>query len=406
MRKPVSLIMAGLGLTLAACGSSSGGGGSPQAGTPITIGVSVSLTGDFSGDGKALVQGYDLWAQDINAKGGLLGHKVTMKYVDDASSTQQVVTNYQNLITQDKVALVFGPFSSLLTIPASTVVDRYGYAFPEPAGGGPQVFSRGLHSIFFVQPAAVADNLVSFTKWVLSLPASQRPATAAYATQDDPFTQPQVDKAKTLLEAGGVTTASYKVYPSEPIDWTPLAQQVVNAHADVVILGTQEPDGVAFIKVFQQQHYNPKALVETTGPDQGKDFADKVGAANTEGVMVPAGWWSSAKATGNDKFTSEFVAKYGGAPGDISADAAEAYSVGQVVDQASAKANSIDNAALISALHSGTYQTIQGPMAFDSTGKPNGSSFLVQWQNGLTVPVYPSSAAVAQPEFPKPNFAA
>jgi branched-chain amino acid transport system substrate-binding protein len=406
MRKPVSVILAGLGLTLAACGSSSGGGGTPQSGTPITIGVSVSLTGDFSGDGKALVQGYDLWAQDINAKGGLLGHKVTMKYVDDASSTQQVVTNYQNLITQDKVALVFGPFSSLLTIPASTVVDRYGYAFPEPAGGGPKVFNRVLHSIFFVQPAAVEDNLVSFTKWVLSLPAAQRPATAAYATQDDPFTQPQVDKAKSLLEAGGVTTASYKVYPSEPIDWTPLAQQVVNAHADVVILGTQEPDGVAFIKVFQQQHYNPKALVETTGPDQGKDFADKVGAANTEGVMVPAGWWSSAKAAGNDKFTSEFVAKYGGAPGDISADAAEAYSVGQVVDQASAKANSIDNAALISALHSGTYQTIQGPMAFDSTGKPNGSSFLVQWQNGQTVPVYPSSAAVAQPEFPKPAFAA
>ena len=74
--------------------------------------------------------------QDVNKKGGLLGHQVTMKYVDDASSQQQVVTNYTTLITQDKVALVFGPFSSLLTIPASTVTDRYGYAFPEPAGGG------------------------------------------------------------------------------------------------------------------------------------------------------------------------------------------------------------------------------------------------------------------------------
>src|ERR1700681_3658902 len=164
MRKPVSLIVAGLGLTLAACGSSSGGGGTPQVGTPITIGVSVSLTGDFSGDGKALVQGYDLWAHDINAKGVLLGHHVTMKYVDDASSTTQVVTNYQNLITQDKVALVFGPFSSLLTIPASTVTNRFGYAFPEPAGGGPSVFNRGLNSIFFVQPAAVEDNLVSYTQ--------------------------------------------------------------------------------------------------------------------------------------------------------------------------------------------------------------------------------------------------
>src|SRR6266849_1792499 len=205
MRKPLSIASVGLGLLLAACGGSST---APAAAAPITIGVSVSLTGDFSVDGPALKQGYDLWAQDINAKGGLLGHKVTMKYVDDASSTQQVVTNYQTLITQDKVALVFGPFSSLLTFQASTVTDRYGYAFPEPAGGGPAVFNRGLKSIFFVQPAAVEDNLVSYTKWLLGLPSGQRPKTAAYATQDDLFTQPQVDKAKALLEAGGINTPS------------------------------------------------------------------------------------------------------------------------------------------------------------------------------------------------------
>ena len=409
MRKPVSLAVTGIvslgALSLAACGSSSpSSSGSPQAGTPITIGVSVSLTGDFSGDGKALVQGYDLWAQDENAKGGLLGHHVTMKYVDDASSTTQVVTNYQNLITQDKVALVFGPFSSLLTIPASTVTDRFGYAFPEPAGGGPSVFNRGIHSLFFVQPAPVEDNLVSFTQWVLSLPAAQRPATAAYSTEDDPFTQPQVDKARALLEAGGVRTVSYKVYPAETTDFTPLAQQVISANADGVILGTQEPDAVAFIKAFQQQHYNPKALVETAGPDQGSDFATKVGTANTEGVMVPAGWWSSAKTPFNATFVSEFIAKYGGTPGDIPSDAPEAYSVGEVVDQAAQKAHSIANSALIAALHSGTFQTVQGPMAFDSLGRPNGASFLVQWQNGLTVPVYPPSAAVAQPEYPKPAF--
>jgi len=403
MRKPLSIATVGLGLLLAACGGSSTPAG-PAA--PITIGVSVSLTGDFSGDGKALVQGYDLWAQDINKAGGLLGHKVTMKYVDDASSTTQVVTNYQTLITQDKVALVFGPFSSLLTIPASTVTDRYGYAFPEPAGGGPAVFNRGINSIFFVQPAAVEDNLVSYTKWLLGLPSGQKPMTAAYATQDDPFTQPQVDKAKALLEAGGVTTASYKVYPAETTDFSALALQVIHSNADVAILGTQEPDAVAFVKAFQQQHYNPKSLIETTGPDQGKDFADKVGARNTEGIMVPAGWTPDAKAYGNDTFVSEFVAKYGGAPGDISADAAEAYSVGQVVDQASKKANSIDNRALITTLHSGTYNTIQGPMSFDNVGKPQGGVgvYIEQWQGGAAKFVYPTSVAAAPPEYPKPNW--
>jgi branched-chain amino acid transport system substrate-binding protein len=395
--------VAALGMTATACGGTTNTPTTPAA--PITIGVSISQSGDFSGDGKALKQGYDLWADDINKKGGLNGHQVTMKYVDDASSTQQVVTNYQNLITVDKVALVFGPFSSLLTIPASTVVARYNYAFPEPAGGGPHVFDRGLTNIFFVQPAAVEDNLVSYTKWLISLPAGQKPASVAYATQDDPFTQPQVDKAKTLLEAGGIHTAYYHVYPAETTDFTPIALQVANSKADAVILGTQLPDAVAFAKTFIQQHYNPKTIIETTGPDQGADFSGKLGA-NTEGIMVPAGWTTDAKAYGNDKFVSEFIAKYGGAAADISADAAEAYSVGQVVDQAASKANSIDNKKLIDTLHSGTYQTVQGPMSFDSTGKPQGGVgvYIEQWQGGKAIFVYPTSVAAAKPEYPKNNW--
>ena len=400
MRRALIASVAGLGLTLVSCGGTATA--TPSPGTPITIGVSVSLSGDFSGDGKALVQGYDLWAQDINKKGGLLGHQVTMKYVDDASSTTQVVTNYQRLISSDKVALVFGPYSSLLTKPSAAVVDRLGYAFPEPAGGAPSVFALGLHSLFFVQPAAIEDNLVSYTQWLLSLPADQRPATAAYATEDDPFTQPQIDKAKGLLEAAGIRTVSYKVYPAEATDFTPLALQVVNSKADVVILGTQVPDAIAFVKTFITQHYNPKSIIETAGPDQGSTFSKPLGA-NTEGIMVPAGWTSGSTAYGNPIFVSEFIAKYGGTAGDISADAAEAYSVGQVVDQAATKANSIDNQKLIDTLHTGTYQTVQGPIGFDAVGKPTGGVgvFVEQWQNGSAVFIYPASVAAAQPQYPK-----
>jgi len=408
MRKPVSMTLTGILLAVAlaasACGSGGGGGGTPQAGTPITIGVSVSLTGDFSGDGKALVQGYDLWAQDENAKGGLLGHHVTMKYVDDASSTQQVVTNYQNLISQDKVALVFGPFSSLLTIPASTVTDRFGYAFPEPAGGGPSVFNRGLHSLFFVQPAPVEDNLVSFTQWVLSLPASQRPATAAYATSDDPFTQPQVDRAKALLEAGGVTTSSYKVYPAETADWNPLAQQVIQANADVVILGTQEPDAVAFIKAFQQQHYNPKALIATGGPDQGKDFSDKVGAANTAGIMSAGDWFPGSTAQGSADFTASYIKAYGGTADTIDNSSAEAYAAGQLLEAVATKTGKVDNATIITTLHQGTWPTILGDLSWGANGAPTGSFNLIQWQGGKLVPVFPDATAKAKPIYPKPNW--
>ena len=122
---------------------------------PIKIGISLSQSGDFSDPGKAVKRGYQLWAAYVNAHGGILGRQVQLKIVDDASSPNQVVTNYQNLITHDKVDLVFGPFSSLLTGPAATVANRYHYAFLEPAGGGPKVFALHLHNLFFVQPAPV-----------------------------------------------------------------------------------------------------------------------------------------------------------------------------------------------------------------------------------------------------------
>jgi branched-chain amino acid transport system substrate-binding protein len=404
MRRALIATLAGAGLALTACGGGAATATSSP-GTPITIGVSVSLSGDFSSDGPALEKGYDLWAEDVNKKGGLNGHHVTMKYADDASSTQQVVSNYQRLISSDKVDLVFGPYSSLLTIPASAVVDRLGYAFPEPAGGGPKVFAAGHKNLFFVQPAAIEDNLVSYTKWLLALPADQRPTTAAYATEDDPFTQPQVDKAKSLLEAAGIKTVYYKVYPSEPIDYTPLALQVANSKADAVILGTQVPDAIAFVKTFISQHYNPKTLIETAGPDQGAQYSGKLGA-NTEGIMVPAGWTSGAQAYDNPAFVAEYISKYGGSAADISADSAEAYSVGQVVDQAATKANSIDNQKLIDTLHTGTYQTVQGPMAFDAVGKPTGGVgvFVEQWQGGKAIFVYPTAVAAAQPEYPKHDW--
>jgi branched-chain amino acid transport system substrate-binding protein len=389
-----------LGVMVSGC---AGPGGSSGSSRQVVIGVSLSLDGDFSGDGRALQQGYQLWADDVNARGGLLGRTARLKFVNDASSTQQVVTNYQNLITRDHVDLTFGPFSSLLTIPASVIAARYGYAFPEPAGGGPDVFDRGLRNVFFVQPAPVVNNLVSYAQWLDSLPADQRPRTAAYATQDDPFTQPQVDRARSALEAAGVRTVYNRVYPAETTDFTSLALGVAQSHADAVALGTQLPDALAFIKTFQQQRFSPRSLIETTGPDQGAQFSDKVGA-DAEGIMVPAGWWPSARTSSNDHFVKAFLAKYGGDAASISADAAEAYSVGQVVEQAAGRAGGIDNAKLIQALHAGRFQTVQGPIAFDATGQPNGSTFLVQWQHGQTVPVYPPSVAVAKPEYPKPNW--
>lgn len=373
---------------------------------PIKIGTSLSLSGDFSADGLGFKQGYTLWADYVNSHGGLLGRQVSLDIVSDASSPDQVQTNYQKLITVDKVDITFGPFSSLLTKPASVVANRYGYAMVEGAGGGPSVFTRGLKNVFDVA-LPVENDLDSFVQYILSLPQAERPKTAAYATEDDPFTQPQIDRARALLEAGGVKTASYQVYPAETTDYNPIADKVIASKAQIVIAGTLLSDISAFIQRFIQQHYNPESIVATAGPDLGSQFTKAVGGnAHAEGVMVPNAWYASLDAPGNAEFVKAFIAKYGGSPSDINSDAAEGYSVGQVVQQAVEKIKSLDNAKLIAELHSGdTFQSIEGPVRFDNEGRNIAiSAYVFQWQNGKYMPVYPQSVASASPEFPKPSW--
>src|SRR5438067_4761705 len=371
-------------LVLSACGGSgSSTTTSNQPKTPIKIGISLSLSGDFSADGKAFQQGYQLWADTINKNGGLLGRQVKLSFLSDASSTTQVVTNYQKFISVDHVDLVLGPYSTLLTKPASVVANRYGYAMLEGAGGGPSVFTRGLNNVFDVS-LPVANNLVAFANYIQTLPSSQKPTSIAYATEDDPFTQPQIDTAKALFEKQGIKTASYQVYPAETTDYNPIADKIIASGAQVVVVGTLLPDVSAFIQRFKQQHYNPQALIATAGPDQGDQFIKAIGGTKVaEAIMVPnGGWFAQAKTPGNAQMVQEYIAKYGGTADGISSDVAEGYAVGQVVQQAVTKIGTLDNQKLIAELHSGgTFTTVQGPVKFDSTGQNTAAiAYLFQWQ--------------------------
>jgi branched-chain amino acid transport system substrate-binding protein len=398
---------------LAACGGSSNTS-SPAASTsgassssPITIGTSLSLSGDFSADGQAFQKGYELWIHDQNAKGGLLGHQLKLQVLSDASSPAQVVTNYNTLIGSDKVPLVFGPFSTLLTAPSARIAARYGYAFVEGAGGAPAVFTQGLHNVFDVS-VPVTLNLVTWARWIASLPASERPKTAAYATVDDPFTQPQIPAAQSILQSAGVKTVYSKVFPAEAADYTPIAGQVASTHADAFVLGSVDvPTVSAFVHTFIQQHYNPKAFIATSGPDQGAAFVSAVGSGNENGIFVPNGWYPGEKKADSQAMVQEYIAKYGGNASGVNADVAEAYSVGQVLAQAVQATHSFDQAKIIAYLHGpATLDSVQGPVQFNSLGENTAQKTLTfQWQSGNLVQSLPTAATGSTaPTYPKPAW--
>ena len=232
-------------------------------------------------------------------------------FVDDTSSDTQTTTNYQELIATHHDDLVFGPFSTLLTVPASVVTARYNYALVEGAGGAPSVFNRGLNDVFDVS-LPVANNLLSFASLLKGLPAGTGPMTVGYATSDDPFTKPQVDIVKTQLESQGLTSVtSETVFPDETTDFSPIAQKLIQAKADVVVLGTTTAEQVTSILLaFKQQHYSPKAIIATAGPDQGQQFLTEIGGAYlAEAIMVPNGWYAQENTAGNGAMVSEYIAR-------------------------------------------------------------------------------------------------
>ncbi len=391
--------------TLAACSTQQNSNNVTQAG-PIVIGASIANSGDFSADGKPTQQGYQLWADNINKQGGLLGRQVRLDLVNDNSTPEGVTTAYQKLINVDHVDLVVGPFADLTAVAAAKVAHRSGYALIEGSGTAVAVFQQGLDNIFSVSLSA-KNYMVSFAEYILALPANMRPKTAAYSSQDDPFLVPQLDAARSLLENGGIKTVLNEKYPAETSDYTPFAQKVIASGADLVMLGTFTPDSIAYVKAFKQQHYNPKALIAASGPDQGDQFTKPIGGVKVaEGIFVPnGGWYAGINTFQNDQFQKDYIAKYGGTAADISSDTVQAYSVMQVLTQAANKIHSIDNAKLIQELRSDSFDTLQGPVKFTPDGQNSTAvAFLFQWQNGNLIPVYPQDHAQANPEFPKPPW--
>ncbi len=407
IRKALARLAVLAGAAALAAAAATAGSAAPTRGsasTPIKIGISLSLSGDFSDPGKFAERGYKLWANTVNARGGVLGRKVQLIIQDDASSPTQAATNYQNFITKNKVDLVFGPFSTLLSAPSAAVANRYGYAFVEPAGGGPAIFDEKLHNVFFTQPAPVVQSGDVFANWILSLPKSQRPKTAAYPALDDPFSSPIADHIRGILEKAGVKTVYKGIYPSETADMTPIVAKIAASKPDAVIGGTQAGDAYSLVKAMVQAKFSPKFLFLSNGPNSPGEFPSKVGAKNVNGIFSAGDWFPESKSPGNPAFVKAYLKTYGGSAGAIDPGSAEAYATGQVIEAVAKKLHSIDNAKIIAALHQGSWPTVEGALRWNAVGEPQGSDLLVEWIGGKLYPVAPANTALKQPTIPKPGW--
>jgi branched-chain amino acid transport system substrate-binding protein len=374
-----------------------------SSGKPIAIGISLPLTGDFSQPGSQAKRGYEVWAKMVNASGGLLGRKVELKITDDASNQDTVVADYTRLITQDKVDLLLGTFSSLLNYAASAVAEKNGMLYVEPAGGAPRMFERGFKYLFFAQPATAPKQADVLVEWIKSLPESERPKTAAYPTQDDPFTRPVIETMQKGLEGLGVRTVYTTVYPPDATNFQTIASAIAARKPDLVAQGAVFEDGVGLVRSLKQLRYSPKVLFQTSAPSNAGQYSEGVGVGSTEGVFYTVSWNEKAKTPLNAEFVAEYGKAYGGeTPAE---DAADAFAAAQVLQAAVKAVGKVDQKALADWLHQNKVQTILGELSWDATGAPQSQFLLAQWQGGKVEIVAPKDRATTDKIVnPKPDW--
>jgi branched-chain amino acid transport system substrate-binding protein len=396
LRLPVLAATAALTVTaVAACGSaaSSGSAAGQASSGPITIGMSLPMTGPVADVSKSGYQGYELWAAQVNADGGLLGRKVKLDMLDDGFDPNQTAADYTRLISQDHVNLLLGTFSSLLNAPASAIAARQGMLYVEPSGGAATLFTRGFSDLFFAQPGTTTSLPDQFVAWIASLPASQRPATAAYVTQDDPSASPAVAVFRTRLQALGVKTVYYQVYDPSTTNFDSIATAIAHDRPQMIIQGAVADDGAQFVRSLQKIDYNPQILFQTNAPTDEAYPSAIGGAASANGVFTAQSWSSTATYPGNQGFVQAYTKMFGAPPTE---DAANSYTAGQVLQAAVKAVGSLDQQALANWLHNHTVSTIVGPLKWDKAGDPEGSLLLSQWQEGTLQIVAPASAATSK----------
>ncbi len=398
-RWAAALLLMTTSLTACSGGGEDGGGGDG----PIKVGISLPLTGDFSEPGQGVQQGYEAWAKIVNDSGGLLGRQVELKILDDQSSADRVVADYEQLIGSDQVDLVVGPFSTRLVVPSARVASEYGMLFVEPAGAAAEVFTQGFKNLFYAAPAVANDHYNHLAEYILALPADQRPKTAAYAAMDDPFAQGTAYGLKAKLEAGGVKTVVDEVYPPNTTDFGSIAAKIAASKADVVVGGSQYQDGVNLIVALQQLNYQPKLAAFSTAPTN-PEFAAAIGN-KTEGILAPTGYSQDAPYPSNKEFVEKYTAQFGKAPEE---DQANAYTTGQVVAAAVKAVGCAEQGdcqqKLIDWVHANKVETVVGTLSWDDTGKPQGAHMIQQWVGGDIKIVLPADVKEAAIVYPKPAW--
>jgi branched-chain amino acid transport system substrate-binding protein len=361
---------------------------------PIRIGVTTSLTGPLANFGALQRNGMQMWADDINGRGALLGRPVELVLYDDGSSAEQVTKLYEKLITQDKVDFLISPYSSQLTLAAAAVAEKYGVPMVTVASST-DIWRHGYKNVFGLYTPATANM-----DPVIDLAKQHELSTIALVYLDDDFPRDVAVGVRATAAAKGLRIVLDEKYSNDLKAMPALAGRVAAANADVVIVASYMDDAVAFAKAAKAAGVKPKLLAFSGAPAL-QEFVDKVGVANVQGILSTAQWTRGIRVPGGFDIGFRYAAVHGEYP---SYDVAGGYAAGQVIEAAVRLAGTVDHAAVRDQLSTLKFRSILGNYRVDSTGMQTAkSTYLLQCQEDHISLVYPPDVSRYKVLYPYPG---
>lgn len=383
-------------------------GGVTQAAEVLKIGAPLAATGPDAREGALTKQGYDLWADTVNAHGGIkVGgtvYTVQIVYYDDASKPQTSAELTDKLISQDHVNFLLGPYGSPATFADEAIAEKYRIPMIDDEGAASKIFEQGYKYIF-----GTSSPATEYAAIMLETAASLAPApkTVAILTADDLFSIEVAGGARNWATSHGLKVVYYQKYPAGIADLSAALTKIKSLGADVLIGSGHLQDSLLVMKQAQGLDVNAKFYGFTVGPTT-PDFVKSLGAA-ADYVFSSSQWTPDVKYSGPvfgsaQNYARLFREKYGFTPDYHAANA----SAGALALQlAIEKAGSIDPQKVRDALASLDVMTFYGRIKFNDKGLNTYKPMVtVQIQHGQVVTVFPPDVAAAKPLYPTPAWSA
>jgi branched-chain amino acid transport system substrate-binding protein len=357
-----------------------------HAADPIKIGLGMALTGGLAPNGKAALLAMQIWEEEINAKGGLLGRPVKLIYYDDQSNPSTVPGIYTKLLDVDKVDIVVSGYATNMVAPAMPVVMQHKKMFLGLLGLS--VNSEFNYPNYFsIGPTGGPHPKQSFSKgfFETAMALTPKPATIAIVGADAEFPHNALDGARELAKEAGLKVVYDKSYPPSTTDYSPIVRAIQATNPDLVFVASYPPDTVGMIRAANEIGLKTRLFGGGMVGLQATAIKTQLGPL-LNGIVdfdfwLPEGAFATPEAL---DFLKRYQAKAAGAGTDALGFYLPpfAYSDMQVLQDAIEGTKSLDQQKLADYIRSHEFKTVAGPIKFGPNGEWTEARVLeVQFQN-------------------------